>query len=171
MRQRRSWMSLAAVCAALLSACASNPTVRNTGTRSGSLADYQGLAVTVQAADSVRRQSGFESTSDTLLKNFVSSAKERNLKVLTAKTSDPLVLDVTLTITSFNHVSGVKRGMIGMLGGRAALNVSMTVTDRDTGAVLRRVQANDTSKNMQGIFSATTGRQADAIADQLVAAL
>jgi len=65
-------------------------------------------------------------------------------------------LEARLTITEFIYVSGAARGLVGIGGGQAILNVTMTLKDRETGTVVGILTARHASSNLEGAFSAVT---------------
>jgi hypothetical protein len=155
-----------------LAGCAATPSVTDSGPRSAELAKYKAMAVTVDAPEAVRQQTGFDATSSELLNEFLSNVKTSGkFALLAAQARDPGGLDVRLTIDRLSYVHGATRGLVGILGGRAELTVTMTVRDQGTGEVLRVVRADHSSSHAQGVFSPTTSRQVSAMAKELSAKL
>lgn len=74
---------------------------------------------------------------------------------------------VRLTIVDLNYVHGAARGFVGILAGKAVLDVIMTLKDKEGGAVVGTVTEGHKSHHGQGVFSPTTGRQVTAISKEL----
>ena len=172
MTENRSFLTLHFVMCAFLSACAATPRVLEQGPPDTDLSRYKAVVVTVEASDAVRKGEGYDATSAELLNEFVSNLKASGkYAVVSAEAGNAGSLDVRLTITRLNYVHGAARGFFGIVAGRAVLEVTMTVKDKDSGAILRAITADHASHHGQGVFSPTTSRQVAAIAKDLAGRL
>ncbi len=83
-------------------------------------------------------------------------------------TGRPGVL-VSVHVESFRYVSTGKRLGLGIMSGNATLDAKATLSDLADGRVLAERRYNTSSSAWQGIFSAMTAKQVDAINRQIVA--
>jgi hypothetical protein len=168
MKWRLLDLPLLLVLTILLSACAATPTVHEDKPRTADLSRYATLQVVVDAPDAIVKQTGYDLTSAALLKEFIEDARALGkYSAVGTEAAGSKVLEAKLTITELNYVHGAARGSVGILAGRAVLNVTMTLRDKGTGAVLGVVNAAHSSSHLQGVFSPTTSRQVTAIAKEL----
>jgi hypothetical protein len=157
----------------LIAGCAiAPPTIQQQQPISADLSRYRNVQVLVEAPDDVRKESGYESTSSELLRQFIGSVKSagRYAFVGSEPPADP-ALEARLKITEFVYVSGATRVMTGVLSGRSTLAVTMTLRDKQSAAVLGEVSARHTSDLFQGVFSASSADQITAIAKELASKL
>ena len=156
----------------LIAGCAATPTVHEARPIEGDLSRHSTVQAVVEASEHIRKQTGYDITAAELLKEFIANVSASG-KYASAATGTPETkgLEARLTITDFNYVSGAARGLVGVLGGRAILHVTMTLKDNQTGAVVGTVSAGHASSHMQGVFSPVTSRQITAIAKELAAKL
>jgi hypothetical protein len=172
MTKNRSVLTFLFVICVFLSGCAATPRVLEQGPPDTDLSRYKTVVITVEASDALRQQEGYDATSTELLNEFVSNLKALGkYAVVSAEAGNAGGLDVRLTITRLNYVHGAARGLFGIVAGRAVLDVTMTVKDKDSGAILRAISADHASHHGQGVFSPTTSRQVAAIAKDLAAKL
>jgi len=132
---------------------------------------YREVQVRVDSDQGVRQQQGYDVTATDLLRSFVDALRATG-KFAVVGTEGPAAsgkgsLDVRLAITGLNYVSGAARGLVGIAAGRAVLNVTMFVTDTETKEAVGVISAGHASHHGQGVFSPTTGRQAEAIGKEL----
>ena len=156
----------------LFAGCAATPNVADQQPLRGDLSQYRAVQVSVDAAPEVRQKDGYDVTADELRQQFIANVQARGkyASVGTAANATQ-ALDTRLTITDLNYVSGAARAAAGIIAGRATLGVTMTVKDRQSGAVLGVVSASHASSHLQGVFSPTTSRQIEAIAKELASKL
>jgi len=153
----------------LIAGCAATPTVQQVRPIEGDLSRYGVLQVIVDAQpESIRKQNGYVNTSADLQKEFIANVSASG-KFATVGAEVPAGkgLEARLTITEFSYVSGAARGLVGVGGGQAILNVTMTLKDRETGTVVGILTARHASSDLEGAFSAVTSRQLSAIALEL----
>lgn len=164
---------LGSVTVLLLVGCAATPTVKTANPITSDLASqYKAVQVIVDAPKNIRDTAGFEITSNTLLKEFTDNLKATGkYSIVGPEVKTGRVLVTQLTITDLNYVHGATRGTVGIFGGRAVLNVTMTVKDRASGTSLGEVTAGHSSHMGQGVFSPVTSTQITAIAKELSAML
>jgi hypothetical protein len=152
----------------LVSGCAATPKIQQKTANATDLSSYDTVQVVVEASQQIRKRNGYEATAAELMGEFTEHVRTSGKYVIDgAEASKGKVLAIALTITELNYVHGATRGVIGIMGGRAVLNVTMTVKDKVTGDVLSVVSARDASNHAQGMFSSTTSRQISAIAKEL----
>jgi len=168
MRNNPLVLCVHAAASLLIAGCAATPTIQQVRPIEADLSRYGALQVVVDAPEHIRKQTGYDITATELTREFIAnvSASGKFATVGTeARTGKSL--EARLTITDFNYVSGAARGMVGILGGRAILHVTMTVKDNETAAVVGMVTAGHTSSHAQGVFSPVTSGQITAIAKEL----
>jgi hypothetical protein len=165
-------LAILAVALLLLVGCAATPKVEGQRGITTELAQYSAVHVIVEAPEQIRQKSGYDATSAVLLQEFIANVKLLG-KYATVGTESAKgkVLEARLTITDFNYVHGASRGLIGILGGRAILNITMTLKDKASNSVVGIVTVSDSSSHSQGVFSPTTGRQISAVAKELASKL
>jgi uncharacterized protein YceK len=152
---------------AMLAGCAAVPTVDSSKPITGNIAQYKSVQVIVDGTDQMRQTAGFEATSAALRDEFTANLRAAGQFTAVgsaAPASGGLV--ARLVITELNYVHGATRGAVGILAGRAILQVVMTVTEKDTNAVLGEVRASHSSSHAQGVFSPVTSTQVTAIAKE-----
>lgn len=159
--------------ALLLLGCAATPTVKTENPIASGLASkYRAVQVIVDAPKNIRETAGFEVTSTTLLKEFTDNLKATGkYSIVGPEVKTGRALVTQLTITDLNYVHGAARGGAGIFAGRAVLNVTMTLKDRESKASLGEVTAGHSSHMGQGVFSPVTSTQITAIAKELSAML
>jgi len=153
----------------LVAGCAATPTVQQVRPIEGDLSRYGVLQVIVDAQpESIRKENGYVNTSADLQKEFIANVSASG-KFATVGAEAPAGkgLEARLTITEFSYVSGAARGLTGIGGGKAILNVTMTLKDRETGTVVGILTARHASSDLEGAFGAVTSRQLSAIALEL----
>jgi len=168
MRNNPLILSVAALASFLIAGCAVTPTIQQVRPIDTDLSQYSALQVVVDGPEPVRKQRGYDITATELLKEFIASvvASGKFATVGTeARTGKGLA--ARLTITEFNYVSGAGRGLFGVGGGQAILNVTMTLTDNETATVVGIVAAGHTASLGQGVASPVTSGQISAIAKEL----
>jgi hypothetical protein len=169
MRNTKSTAPLLALAALVIAGCAATPSVTEERVNFD-VSRYSEVQVRVDSDQGVRQQPGYDITATDLLRSFVDSLRATGkFAVVGTEGAAPgsKGLDVRLRITGFNYVSGASRGLIGIAAGRAVLNVSMEVTDIETKEAVGVISAGHASHHGQGVFSPTTGRQAEAIGKEL----
>ena len=158
--------------AVLFGGCAATPEVREEGRAANLPSRFSTVQVSVDAPQNVRAQDGYGVTSETLQREFIEAVRETGkFSAVGTGAAGNRVLEAKLTITELNYVSGAARGTVGILAGRAVLKVTMTLSDKATGAALGSVSADHSSSHLQGVFSPVTSRQITAIAKELAAKL
>ncbi len=164
---------LGLITAVLLIGCAATPTIKTSDPiTSGLASQYKTVHVIVDAPKNIRETAGFEVTSSTLLKEFTDNLKATGkYSIVGPEVKTGRVLVTQLTITDLNYVHGATRGTVGIFGGRAVLNVTMTLKDRESNAPLGEITAGHSSHMGQGVFSPVTSTQITAIAKELSAKL
>lgn len=156
----------------LASGCAVTPKVEEPHPVAQGLPRGGTVEAIVDAPDPIRQMEGYSSTSAALLEEFIANVKATNkYATVGAGELDEKALQARLTITALNYVSGASRALVGVMGGRAVLSVTMTIMDKESGAVLGMVNAEHESSHAQGVFSPPTSRQVSAIAKVLAAKL
>ena len=165
-------LSVLASASFLIAGCAATPIVHQGQPFEADLSRYSALQVVVDAPEHIRKQTGYDITASELQKEFIANVSASG-KFATVGTEarTPKSLEARLTITQFNYVSGAARGTVGILGGRAILDVTMTLKDIETAAVVGTVTARHASSHAQGVFSPVTSVQITAIAKELSARL
>jgi hypothetical protein len=153
MQNNRLIRSVLAVASILIAGCAATPTIQQVRPIEADLSRYRAIQVVVDAPEPIRMQTGYDITAAELMKEFVANVSTSS-KYATVDTEARTGkgLEARLTITEFNYVSGAARGMLGILGGRAILNVTMTLKDKETTAVVGTVSAGHSSSHIQGVF-------------------
>lgn len=156
----------------LTAGCAVIPRIQQPQPIAQDLSRYSAVQVFVDAPQEIRQKTGYDSTSAELLEEFIANVKASGKYALVG-TNDLTGkgLEVRLNITELNYVHGGTRAAVGIFGGRARLSVTMMIKDKTNGSVVGVVSAGDTSRHIQGVFSATTSRQVAAIAKELAAKL
>lgn len=157
----------------LIAGCAAAPpTIQQQQPITADLSRYRNVQVLLEAADDVRKESGYDSTSSELLRQFIGSVKSagRYAFVGTEPPGDP-ALEARLKITELVYVSGATRVMTGVLSGRATLGVTLTLRDKQTAAVLGEVSARHSSDLFHGVFAASSAEQITLIAKELASKL
>lgn len=156
-----------ALATALFVGCAAVPTVDSTKPMTVNVAQYKSVQVIVDGTDQMRQTAGFEATSTALRDEFTANLRATG-SFTTVGPDVPLKggLVARLVITELNFVHGATRGTVGIFAGRAILQVVMTVTDKDTNAVLGEYRASHSSSHAQGVFSPVTSTQVTAIAKE-----
>lgn len=162
------WMALPVLAAG----CAATPKVADQQPLSADLSQYGAVQVSVDAPPQVRQKDGYDLTANELRQQFIANVQALG-KYASVGTDAraPKALETQLTITDLNYVSGASRAATGIFAGRATLDVTMTVKDKQSGAVVGVVSASHASSHLQGVFSPTTGRQIEAIAKELASKL
>jgi hypothetical protein len=171
MKNSPLFLSILASASILITGCAATPSVQR-GAIQGDLSQYRSVRVIVAAPEPIRAQTGYDVASAELSREFLVNVLATGRHATTG--SEPLTgksLEALLTITGFNYVSGAARGQVGILAGRAVLNVTMTIKDIETGATVGTVSAAHASSHAQGVFSPVTSTQITAIAKELSAVL
>ena len=152
----------------LVAGCAVTPTVQEVLPIEEDLSRYSALEVVVDAPEHIRKEHGYAVTAAELQKEFianvVASGKFATVGIIS---QSPKSLEARLAIKDFNYVSGASRGLVGVFGGRAVLNVTMTLKDREKEMVVGTFVAGDSSSYGQGVFGAVTSTQISAIAKEL----
>jgi hypothetical protein len=150
----------------LAAGCAATPMVD--GRIAADLAPYTMVQVLVEPDPAVRGAHGYDVTAAELAQQFIDNVRAGGKAAVPGPGfAEGRVLEAKLTIRSLSYVSGAGRGMGGIMAGRAVLAVTMTLTDKQTGAVLGAANAQHSSSHGQGVFSPTTARQVTAIAKEL----
>jgi hypothetical protein len=161
-------MPLLVLALLLSAACAATPRIRQERPIGTDLSLYNTVQVIVDATERIRKQSGYDPTAAALMKEFAANIKASGkYSIVNAEPATGKVLEVYLDITELNYVHGAARSLVGILAGRAILNVTMTLKDRETGDVFGVVSAGHSSSHTQGGFSPMTSRQVSAIAKEL----
>jgi hypothetical protein len=75
---------------------------------------------------------------------------------------------VVITVNDYRYVSAGARFAFGIMTGNAYLNAKVEIFDLQTGKKLNEQIFNTSSSAMQGIFSAMTDKQVDAVADEIL---
>lgn len=169
MEDVRSARALLGLTALLIAGCAATPSVTQERLNLD-VSRYSEVQVRVDSDQGVRQQHGYDITATDLLRSFVDSLRATGkFAVVGTEGAAPgsRGLDESLRITGFNYVSGASRGALGIMAGRAVLNVTMEVTDIETKDAVGVISAGHASHHGQGVFSPTTGRQAEAIGKEL----
>jgi uncharacterized lipoprotein YmbA len=76
---------------------------------------------------------------------------------------------VAVTLSDFRYVSTGARIAFGIMTGNAYINAKIEIFDLESDKKLTEQTFNTSSSAFQGIFSAMTPKQADAMADEIVA--
>lgn len=84
--------------------------------------------------------------------------------------SDPAAL-VKIWVNDFKYVSQVKRYMIGILAGNASMNIDVEYFEMPGLKPLGQINFNTTSSAGQGVFSAMTPKQVNAVSIEIVGAI
>jgi hypothetical protein len=84
--------------------------------------------------------------------------------------SEPSVL-VNVTVNDFRYMSQVKRYMIGVLGGNAYMDLNVEFVEMPSKNVVGTRKYNTSTSGGQGIFSAATPKQVQAVAADIVNAV
>ncbi len=166
--QHRPLLFVLALASFVISGCAVTPDIQQTRPIEADLSRYSALQTVVDAPEHIRKQAGYDITAAELAREFIAnvSASKKFATVGTeARTGKSL--EARLTITEFNYVSGAARGMLGILGGRAILQVTMSLKDNENAMVIGTITAGHTSSHAQGVFSPVTSGQISAIAKEL----
>jgi hypothetical protein len=162
-----------ALAALAIAGCAATPSVTEERINVD-VSRYTEVQARVDSDAGVRQQPGYDVTATDLLRWFVDSLRATGkFAVVGTEGAAPGArgLDVRLRITGFNYVSGASRGMVGIAAGRAVLNVTMELTDMETKQAVGVLSASHASHHGQGVFSPTSGRQAEAIGKELASRL
>ena len=158
---------LSALALLLLAGCAALPTVEQLQPLSADLSRYRAVQVSVDGTERIRQTAGFEATSTALRDEFTAILRASGrFSEVGPEVQSAGVLLVKLTITDLNYVHGTTRGFVGILGGRAVLDVTMALADKASGAALGEVRAAHSSSHAQGVFSPVTSTQVTAIAKE-----
>jgi len=168
MRNNPLILSVPALASFLIAGCAVTPTIQQVRPIDTDLSQYSALQVVVDGPEPVRKQRGYEITATELLKEFIASvAASGKFSTVGTEARTGKGLEARLTITEFNYVSGAGRGLFGVGGGQAILNVTMTLKDNETATVVGIVAAGHTANLGQGVASPVTSGQISAIAKEL----
>jgi hypothetical protein len=131
------------------------------------LSAYSTVHVIMEAYAGAPLPHGYELTADTLRRELVDNLKAADkFAVIESETPGAKTLEARVRIEELNYVSGAARGTTGILAGRAVLNVSLALRDKDSGKVLDTVRASHASSHTAGVFGAVTSRQISAIAKE-----
>jgi len=150
----------------LAAGCAATPMVDDRV--SADLTSYTMVQVMVEPDAMVRGAHGYDITAAELARQFIDNVRAGGKAAVPGPGfAEGTVLEAKLTIRSLSYVSGAGRGAVGIGAGRAVLAVTMTLTDKQTGAQLGAANAEHSSSHGQGVFSPTTARQITAIAKEL----
>jgi hypothetical protein len=159
--------------ALLVAGCAATPSVTEERVNFDA-SRYSEVQVRVDSDAGMRQRPGYDATATDLLRWFVDSLRATG-KFAVVGMEGPAPgskgLDVRLRITNLNYVSGAGRGLVGIAAGRAVLHVTMDMTDMESGQAVGVISAGHASSHGQGVFSPTSGRQAEAIGKELAAKL
>lgn len=157
----------------LVAGCAASPIISDVSLSTATLARYSAVQVEIDAPHEVLERRGFGRTSAALREEFIAHLTESNRFAPIGASHEPRsrTLVARLTITDLNYVHGAARGILGIAAGRAVLNVTMMLKDKESGSVIGIMSAGHRSHHGQGAFSPTTGRQVSAIAKELAARL
>jgi hypothetical protein len=156
-----------ALASLVLAGCAATPTVQQVRPIEADLSRFTSLQVTVDAAEHIRGKPGYDITSAELQREFMANVAATGKFATVGTEKQPgRSLEARLMITDLNYVSGAARGGIGILAGRAVLNVTMTLKDIDTAQDIGAITAAHASSHGQGVFSPVTSTQITAIAKE-----
>ena len=167
--QKRFLVSILALASLLIAGCAATPSVQQVRPVEADLSSrYRALQVVVDAPEAIRKQNGYDVTAAELQQALISNvAAASKFATVGTGAGTGKGLEARLTINELNFVSGASRAVVGILAGRAVLQVTMTLKDSETGNVLGIVNAGHSSSHAQGVFSPATGGQITAIAKEL----
>jgi hypothetical protein len=157
----------------LVAGCAATPTVTEEQVHFDA-SKYREVQVRDASDQGMRQRHGYHEVATDLLRSFIDNLRATGkFAVVGTEGAAPgaKVLDVRLRVTGFNYVSGAGRGLGGIAAGRAVLDVSMEVTDMETETPVGVIRASHRSSHGQGVFSPTSGRQAEAIGKELASKL
>jgi len=167
MQNARLLSSVFALASLIIAGCAATPTVQQVRPIDADLSRYTSLQIVVDAPEHVRSKTGYDITSAELQREFMANVAASGKFATVGTNAQPgKNLEARLTITDLNYVSGASRGGFGILAGRAVLNVTMTLKDMETAAVIGSVAAAHASSHAQGVFSPVTSTQITAIAKE-----
>lgn len=155
----------------LLIGCAAVPTVEQPQLISSELGRFKVVQIVIDGTEKIRQTAGFENTSAALREEFTANLRASGRFTEVGADPRPGSLVVKLVITELNYVHGATRGLIGILAGRAVLNVTMSLSDSINGASLGEIRAEHSSSHAQGVFSPVTSTQVTAIANEFSAKL
>jgi hypothetical protein len=131
------------------------------------LSQYTTIQVIVEPYQGGAVPDGFEGTSATFRREFSDNLRASGkFAVAETETQGGKTLEARLSIDALNYVHGAARGTTGILAGRAVLNATLTLRDKETGAVIDVIRGSHASSHAHGVFGATTGRQVTAIAKE-----
>jgi hypothetical protein len=172
MLNTRLLLSVFALASLIIAGCAATPTVQQVRPIDADLSRYTSLQIVVDAPEHVRSKPGYDITSADLQKEFMANvAASGKFATVGTEAQSGKSLEARLTITDLNYVSGASRGAVGILAGRAVLNVTMTLKDNETAAVIGSIAAAHASSHGQGVFSPVTSTQITAIAKDFASRL
>jgi len=170
MRDHFPIQSVFALALFLIAGCAVTPTIEQVRPIKVDLSLYRSIQVVVDARENIRRYRGYNFAATELRKAFIADvlASGKYASVGTeAQTGKSL--EVSLTITDFFYVSDSidewTRKYFGT--GQAILEVTMTLKDNETGAVIGAIAAGHTDRVSKGQSSVPTSIQIAAIAKAL----
>lgn len=167
MRMNHRVSSIFALASFVIAGCAATPAVQQVRPIEADLSRYAALHIVVDAPEHVRSKTGFDITSAELRREFMANVVASGKFAFVGTEKQPgRNLEARLTITDLNYVSGASRGGIGILAGRAVLNVTLTLKDMETSEDIGAITAAHASSHAQGVFSPVTSTQITAIAKE-----
>ncbi len=152
----------------LVAGCAATPTTSRQQAENVNLASFNNAYIVINAKEDIKNKDGYAKTADLLRNALQTNLKKMNVfkGVMLEEIKDNSV-EINVEISEFNYVSGASRGILGVVAGRAVLQVTMRVIDSKTRKTLITVNSGHRSHQGQGVFSPVTSAQIKSIASEL----
>jgi hypothetical protein len=131
------------------------------------LSAYTAVQVIMESYAGAERPHGYELTADTLRRELIDNLMAAGkFTVVEKETPGGKTLEARVRIQELSYVSGAARGTTGILAGRAVLNATLELRDKDSGDIVDTIRASHASSHAHGVFGATSGRQITAVAKE-----
>jgi len=127
------------------------------------------IYLAVSRSENVVENKNYLSVKQDLITQISEKAKIKipNLQIIT--TEKPTSgLSANIEIQDLNYVSGASRFMAGALSGKATLGAKLEITDLDSKQKKGELLLGTSSNFSEGILGGTTGRQVNAVSEQVV---
>ena len=153
-------------CASNVSQTVKQPLVKSTSS-------VNAIYLVVSRSGNVIENNDFVSVKQDLITQVTKKAKVKmpDLKILTAGEQPASGIVANVEIQELRYVSGAARFMGGVLSGQAKLGAKLEVTDISSKQKKGELLLGTSSKFSEGIFGGTTGRQVEAVSEQIVTQL
>lgn len=184
-RRMRAAALLAAM--ALLAGCAANvtqeaapaagtaatATAPSTSPVAGAEADRRATAarqvrIVVRAAPAVQQDGNWPTVRDLWQQALADAAQARGLRVATGGAAGGPTVQIDVQVNGFRYVATAARWTLGVFTGNAAMDVTASLSELPARRSLGSERYQTSSRAMEGIFSAASPKQIEALAARIV---